>query len=401
MGRVVAFVTNRGGAGKSSLCSQVAASVARDKPTQQVLVLDFSIQGDTSTILLGGTGEPDADQVGARTRGGGRVASLPLSQTAAGFITAAREAHAATAAAEAEAASLVGRLGSARLRLWGGSAGKVAASESAATAPPLFSWREHAVQPSLMHPSGRAPSNLYISAGGGRLHKLLPDAASSADAASALRLVFSKFLSSDVLVLIDTDAELSERGCSSAGIASASELCLVLSSSWTDYNRVLDDSANGLFAAMSGLEASDPAFKARIQLIVFNNVAKRTSTPSELCGSPSALPFTPPAPAKAAIADILSHLLSMTRGEPGASSNLRRFFAGGDENAEDSTEEAPQFASLAAFTARYAAGMATVADSLWQHCLAAGVPVSSATATEPQAATAEQLATIAKRLFIG
>jgi len=169
-------------------------------------------------------------------------------------------------------------------------------------------------------------------------------------------------------------------------LSASQGLCLVLSSSWTDYNRVLDDAANGLFATLAALEAADSGFCSRINAVVFNNVSKTGSKPSNLCGSPCALPFTPSAPTKAGIADILAHLLVMATQE---ALPFRRFFAG--DNAS--------FASLAAFTARYASGVATFADSVWTHCQAAGVPVVCAPASEPQRATSAQLKAVATRLF--
>jgi hypothetical protein len=235
--------------------------------------------------------------------------------------------------------------------------------------------------------------------------------------AAALRSAFAS-MGSDIVVLIDTDAEIGERVFSTLGLAASSQLCLVLSSSWTDYGRVLDDAVNGLFLSLETLETADAGFKSQINLVVFNNVSKSSSKPAELCGSSSALPFTPPAPAKAAISDILCHLLTMA-----SSPRCRRFFAG-DEAA---------FASLAAFTARFASGVATIADSVWSHCrkwlawvlvfrsafaltlppashpplpppvpahaVAAGVPVAAAPQSDAQRASSAQLTAVAVRLF--
>jgi hypothetical protein len=102
----------------------------------QILVIDFSIQGDASVILLGGTGEPDADQQrDARTRGGGRVAQLPLSRTSGGFASAAFSAadqeNTAAAAAVALASSDWSSFWASR---------KQAAPEPAAAAPAPFDW---------------------------------------------------------------------------------------------------------------------------------------------------------------------------------------------------------------------------------------------------------------------
>lgn len=96
-------------------------------------------------------------------------------------------------------------------------------------------WRAHAVRPVRprctpavdsitshsrlalqldVHPKGKAPPNLWLSAGGSRLHRVLQHD-EIAGAAAALRAAFAAM--PDTVVLIDTDAEVSERPCSSLG----------------------------------------------------------------------------------------------------------------------------------------------------------------------------------------
>lgn len=329
-------------------------------PERSVLLLDLSIQGDASVITLGGTAEPEGFAPGVRTRGAEKIAALDAGHTAAGFLTAV---CAYTAAPAPSGFSFLRGAGS-------------------APAKP-FDWPAHCVSVKEVHPASNVPPNLFLAAGGRALYKLFSDAVVLSCAAS-LRAAFAS-MPANTIVLIDTDAELSERMASLLGIAAAQELCLVLTSSWTDYGRVLDDAANGLFAGMSWLSTNDPGFKAKVSAVVFNNVTKRLAAASDLCGSPSALSFTPPAPAKESITEILQHLFVMCTD---SASNYRAYFS-----------DAAAFADVASFTRRYVTGLATVPDSVWQSCLAQGVPVVLASPSDPQKASATQLCDVAKRLF--
>ena len=57
MARSIAFVQPRGGIGKSTSVVQLAASLAATRPDLTVIVLDASVHGDASTLLLGGMQE--------------------------------------------------------------------------------------------------------------------------------------------------------------------------------------------------------------------------------------------------------------------------------------------------------------------------------------------------------
>lgn len=51
---IYAFYNNKGGVGKTTLCSQAAALYAYQHPETQVLVIDLCPQANISQFLLGG-----------------------------------------------------------------------------------------------------------------------------------------------------------------------------------------------------------------------------------------------------------------------------------------------------------------------------------------------------------
>ena len=58
MGGSFAFLQPRGGVGKSTSVVQLAAALALAQPELTVVVIDASIHGDATNMLLGGFGEP-------------------------------------------------------------------------------------------------------------------------------------------------------------------------------------------------------------------------------------------------------------------------------------------------------------------------------------------------------
>ena len=373
MAHVLAFVTNRGGAGKSSLSSQVAPALALAHPDKNVLLLDLSIQSDSSVITLGGTGEPDAFVPGLRTRGAERIAALLEQRTALGFLNAAR---AFNPPPQAAASAVSG---------WGMLRGSAAPSPTRAAAS--FPWREHCANVASVHQAGGSPPNLYVAPGGRPLYQCVPQD-QLLSAAASLRTAFAS-CDSDLIVIIDTDAELSERCTSLIGLAACGDIALVLTSSWSDYQRVVDDPANGLFPGLAWLEANDPGCVAKVACLIFNQVTKNNTQPTSLANSPvPVLPFTPPKSSADSMADILEHVLSMCN-DP--ATKYRRFFKASSDDA--------LFADVAAFTARFVTGLATVPDTLWQECLDKGRPVVASKPSDPQKATAQQLGEVSKRLF--
>jgi MinD-like ATPase involved in chromosome partitioning or flagellar assembly len=349
-GTVTTFVSNRGGIGKSSLASQLAPAYAVLHPDRTVLVLDLSIQGDASTFLLGGVAEPAASAPTVRTRGGEVQASLPVEKNAAAFLNALR----------------AGPPPVARSSFWRGTPAP----------PPALDWREHAVRPAEVHPAGGCPPNLYLIPGGKRLY-----GTEFEGLAPELRKTLA---ASGTTVFVDTDAELSERGASLAGIAAADALAVVVSTSWTDYLRALDDPANSLMQGLTFLSNRHPQLTPRIAHFVFNNVQKRLGAPSGFQSAPGALPFTPPAAALESLAEISAHFRSVAV-DP--ATNFARFFA-----------SAEGLSSADAFLRFYVTAVPAVADSAWQLSATRGQPLACGSETsEVQCAAAAHIRAVAAR----
>jgi len=258
---VYAFTSNRGGVGKSFLVSQTAAAVAASNLLRTVVVLDLSIQGDASVALLGGVHEPLEFSTGVSTRGMENISKVPAERTARGFL----EAVAAKQPTKA---------------FWRG---------MAPAAP--FDWRAHVVSVAEAYPAGGAPPNLYVAPGGASLHGAPLDPLALVEKVRAA-------LPADAVVLVDTDAELSERPPSLLGLAVADSVCVVASASWSDVQRLLSDPVNSLFAALAHVSQALPGYRGVVSTFVFNNLSKVSKEPY------GHLPFTPPANTLRTIADI-------------------------------------------------------------------------------------------------
>lgn len=351
---------------QSTLTTQVAPAVALKHPDKQVLLLDLSIQGDASVLTLGGTAPPLVATAGIRTRGAEVVASLPNNKSAVSFL----------AAAKAFASAGGGGAPTTRSTTRGGGFG--------GAAPQAFNWEEYCVKVSAVFPAGKAPANLWVCPPGGTLNDFMT-VGEVVDYATALRAAFAS-MGKGVIVIIDTDAELSERAASRLAIASARNLGLVVTSSWMDYQRVLDDKVNSLFLGLSWLADNDPGCVSKIDLVVFNNVQLYRKDSVEVCGTAGALPFTPPVAAKTNIVDVVNHLYEMC----GPPTNFKQYF-----------NDLSAFGSVSTFTKRYVTGVATVADSVWSACTAAGSPVVVKSPGEGSAAQLSAVASaMAQRLFI-
>lgn len=94
--RAACVCNNRGGVGKSFLTFQTATAVAAAHPTKRVLVLDFSIYADVTSMLLGGTG---AERLFEAARGLTVCrANVPAAKRVEGLLAALSRAAPARAA---------------------------------------------------------------------------------------------------------------------------------------------------------------------------------------------------------------------------------------------------------------------------------------------------------------
>ena len=322
-----------------------------------MLLLDLSIHGDSSTVLLGGMEQPQQLVAGgARTHGGHNIRNIPAAQRAAGFLHAA-----GTGVPLAQVAPVFGAFG----MLFGGN--------GAANLQP-FVWRDHAVGAKATHPAGNTPENLFVSAGGPELFRLVTEA-NLLNAATKLRAALNTM--TNAIVFIDTDAELGACTASLIGLAVATDVMLVLSSHWHDYQRLQDDVFNGLFNGLGFLAASNPPFTPKISKVIFNRVQARTNASSPVHNA-RVLPFTPASGDLKSMEDIVNEIVH--------DEVIRPYFS-----------DAGAFASNTAFTARYVTGFYAVPQSIMQPTMQKGTPIASmrpADAEVPQ----DQLTSVVRSL---
>jgi len=273
--RSIAFVSNRGGIGKSTLVCQLASALAKSNLLSTVVVVDFSIHRDTTTFFLGGYDEPKTHIPGVRSAGQEAYLNLSSVKNVASFVRAAINAHAPQQPRG----------------FWSG---------YKTQANPPCKWQDHAVQPSAVNPAGECPPNVF----------LVPGPESNADIVydDATRAAFTKTIlqadAQNVLFIFDTDCEISERPLSSLAIASCTDYVLVTSDNWSDYIRLLEDQKNGVFQFLKSLTDQQP----RLKLVIFNTVKKLKNNFVSLLNVADIVPFTPSTQSRATIAEIAAHL---------------------------------------------------------------------------------------------
>jgi hypothetical protein len=225
---------------------------------------------------------------------------------------------------------------------------------TASTTPNVaFDWTQHAVRVSDVHLAGGAPPNLFVSVGGRSLYGLPFDGVSV-----ALKAVF-RAMSDDVIVIIDTDAELSERGASLGALGAATFLAMVISASWPDYLRSLEDPANSLFGALDYLQREVPGFDGKIKTVIANGVQKTRNAFTSMCGVTNVVPFTPMSLSLDAVSEIVTHLHGFAVDD---TNNIRRFFYN-----PDNTLTNPGAFIVEVFTA-----VPTFAEGVWQRTWSTG-----------------------------
>lgn len=356
MAAVFSFVSNRGGSGKSTLVSQLAPAIALANSNKTVVVIDLSIQSDSSTILLGGTQAPTKFTAGVRTLGAENIDAIPTEKRALGFLKGAFAPTTPVARS-----------------FWRGTA-------SATVATP-FAFKNYSVQASSINDA--MPSNLWVAAGHSELYNFT-NMAEAIPIAKQLREAFKSM--NDCVVLMDVDAELSERVSSLIGIAASSKINIVLSPHWNDYNRLLDDKANGLFLCLQYLTANDTGFKGKISSLIFNKVTKRVNDSAVLAGA-LVLPFTPPNDEVSGMNEIVQHLFSISNDN---FYDIKKYF-----------EDQSCFESVTSFVTKYVSALAALPVTVIQPSLDKGIPVvSMRTATAPQQQAAANLADIARERFV-
>lgn len=292
MARSIAFVQPRGGIGKSTSVVQLAASLAATRPDLTVIVLDASVHGDASTLLVGGMQEPK-NSPSARSHG----EELCVAQVAAGKSTAElMKTFAGTTAAAAPATT--------RATGWGRLLSSSGGITNAATAPAVALTHAtimatYATRVRDAYPASDAPVNLYVVVGGATLTGLTNE-----QAVRASQTMSSAFAAApaNVVYILDTDAELCERPASACAAAAAGGLALLSSANWSDFLRSLTDPVNGICLALA-----PPFPPKKIERLIFTRVSKTRNEQTTLAGAPVS-PFKPVNNAAANIEQIINYV---------------------------------------------------------------------------------------------
>ena len=180
------------------------------------------------------------------------------------------------------------------------------------------------------------PGNLWLCAGGSTLVGVCEDA----DVARAGELLRGgiEALGDEWVMFADTDAELAERVASRIALAATARMVLLLSSSWNDYTRTLDDPINGVFAVLQKMEETGVRTPA-IEMVLFNHVKQKSGAAIKLhstadgFGRDATLPFSPVKNVQSQMAQISDHLFSA--GWVNAERDWKRFYVNGGEGVED------------------------------------------------------------------
>jgi len=296
MGRSIAFIQMRSGAGKSTCCAQLAATLAAARPELTVTVVDASLHADATHALVGGMQEPLSDENEHTSRGEEIVAAYPGRTTfalinALANLAAAEDERAAAAAARPSWGRYLGY-------------GRRADVIDERTPPPLnetnFSFGEFCIAPAEAHAVGRAPRNLRVVAGGPELASVAGGVERAERAGKFLSRVISS-TGEEHILFFDTDAELGERAASAFALAAAGEAALVFTSNWADALRFVRDPINGIEIALAHYAAragSSTCESGLVSKIVFTQIAKHRNEPSGFpSGGPECFGFKPVAAA--------------------------------------------------------------------------------------------------------
>lgn len=293
--RSLALIQPRGGVGKSTAVAQLAASLAATRPDLIVNVIDASIHGDASALLLGGLQEPKNSPT-ARSH----AEELCTNHIAANKSTAALfTAFAGGAGAANPTVTRATGWG----RLLGGGSASTAQSAVTLTHAAISNY---IVKVCDVYPSGGAPPNLFLAIGGGGLKDMSNDEAVRASQALATAISGAP---NNHVYLFDTDAEINERPASACAAATASGVALLSTANWSDFLRSLTDPVNGVTIALA-----PPFPPKKIERVIFTRVAKTRNEQTPVAGA-SVSPFKPVNAALANVEQIVQYIFD--RAQPG------------------------------------------------------------------------------------
>lgn len=270
------FANNKGGSGKTFLLFQAACDAAHAHPERKVLVIDLSLYSDTSALLMGGTRREPGTRLGARV-GIQKTMDNIAENKRADCLVKDLDAYCRPSEAHGRT-SLFGAMAAA---LRGAGAGKKRPRLSD------YYFSPHTV-------NHRVPSNLYLIAGAG---KPSWDGAESGGIGEewepCARVLHEAFddLEGDWHVFVDTD-HLAASPLTKIALGATKDVVIPLSLDEGDFQRMFEDAtSNALFADVMIPMAKEGSLRAKVQSLVFSQVAANKNCEFDEDGMQ--LPFTP------------------------------------------------------------------------------------------------------------
>lgn len=356
--RAACVCNNRGGVGKSFLTFQSATSVAAAHPTKRVLVLDFSIYADVTSMLLGGTG---AERLFEASRGLNVCrAKVAAAQRVEGLLAALARVS------PASHAPVKGRFGG----LFGGVSAQEAKGEPADVDLASFATRARDHNPNV-------PDNVYVVASAGadsfpRCDE--PPAWERSYRETGFRLARAIEALSDewVAVIADTD-HLASSALTKIALAACDTVVVPCNTDTAEFQRLYKTPDAARFPGVESLFEdvmlsmhAAGELRARVAKMIFSKVTSSKNEPSVTPGGIH-LSFTP----NDIAARQMDSLAALAHDVLTRYPQYRPLFLHGDE---DST----------AFIQRTFAGMRVVAELPRSISAQAGVAICSMT-TRPYA----------------
>lgn len=312
------FANNKNGSGKTFLLFQAACDAAHARPERNVLVIDLSLYSDTTALLMGGARREQGTRLGARVGIQQTMDNIAENKRADCLL---RDLDAYCRPAEAQGrTSLFGTI-SAALRGAGGGKKRPRLSN--------YYFRPHIV-------NRRVPSNLYLIAGAGKSSWDGAERGGIGEeweaCASALHEAFDD-LEGDWHVFVDTD-HLAASPLTKIALGATKDVVISLSLDEGDFQRMFEDAtSNALFADVMIPMAKEGSLRAKVQTLVFSQVAANKN--GEFAEDGMQLPFTPARLAIDQMRCLAASLLQAVQLNPEELEPT--FAAGGDVHISDMT----------------------------------------------------------------
>jgi cellulose biosynthesis protein BcsQ len=303
--RAFVLANNRGGSGKTFSLFQLASQIAAEDPTKRVLVIDFSLYSETSSLFMGGMARKSV--MSAERGHENTVQHTTSDQRAEGLI---RDLSAGTNVEGQPQRSLFGRIFSTQ------------------PVQQEIDLLKYTVRPARYNP--RIPENVYLVCSAKTLswgEQLTGASATDGEApmwarrgnewvpvAQRLRQALSA-LSSEWVVFIDTD-HLAASPLTKVALGAADQTLIPLSLDEGDFSRMFEDATgNALFTDVMSPMAADRLLSAPVSKFIFTKVVSQKNEPVMSPGG-TPLPFSPAKAAQEQMDNICGRIFDAARDFP-------------------------------------------------------------------------------------